>query len=196
MDAEQIWMQLDLRAQAICDLSDCVLGINESEEETFRGETEDDEEGDRLLKVIEAMENGEEIDLDVLGEESEEEDVEDTVDSEREDESDDSISETEDVIHLQPSDEDLSDLKSIKSGTRSKKKGSAHGLNDDFFDLDTFHAETYQAEAKSSSLGQLTSIDVDITEGTDDEDEDVDIFASFGDEAETQDAAGMYQLID
>jgi len=205
MDAEQVWMQLDLRVRAICDLSDCVLGTKESKGETFHRVIRGDEEDDLLLKVMEAIENGEEIDFDALEEEYGEEDVEDTADNESEDESDDFTNEDEDVIHLQSSDEDLSDLTAkgnlldvVKSDARSNKNGSVHGLNDDFFDLDVFHAETYQAEAKSSSLGQLTSPDVDLTEHTDiseGEDENVDLFASFDDEAETRDAAGMYQPI-
>jgi len=204
MDAEQIWMQLDLRIRAICDLSDCVLGTKESKGETFHRVIRGHEEDDLLLKVMEAIENGEEIDFDALEEEYGEEDIEDAADSESEDESDGLTNEDEDVIHLQSSDEDLSDLivkgnsfDVVKSDARSNKNGSAHGLNDDFFDLDVFHAETYQAEAKSSSRGQLTSPDVHSTEHTDvseDEDEDVDLF-TFGDEAETRNAAGMYQPI-
>jgi len=205
MDAEQVWMQLDLRIRAICDLLDRVLGTKESKGETFHRVIRGNEEDDLLLKVMEAIENGEEIDFDALEEEYGEEDVEDTADSESEDESDDLTNEDEDVIHLQSSDEDLSDLTAksnlldvVKLDARLSKNGSVHGLNDDFFDLDIFHAETYQAEAKSSSRGQLTSPNVDLTEHTDvseDEDENVDLFTSFDDEAETRDAAGMYQPI-
>jgi len=201
MDAEQIWMQLDLRTRAICDLSDRVLGTKESQGETFHQVIQGDEEDDLLLKVMEAIENGGEIDFDALEEEYGEEDIEDTADSESEDESDDLTNEDEDVIHLQSSDEDISDLTAqgnsfdvVKPDARSNK--TVHGLNDDFFDLDVFHAETYQAEAKSSSRGQLASSDVaEYTNVSEDEDEDVDLFTSFDDEAETRDAAGMYQPI-
>ncbi|KAF9453783.1 Mpp10 protein [Macrolepiota fuliginosa MF-IS2] len=200
MDPEQVWMQLDLRAQSICNLLEFALETGKSGEEELSGEEEAGEgadEDDNLRKVLEAIENGEEVDLEALRDEFWEEMDEDESEAES-DESEDMDDangehEVEDVVHLHSSDEEHPDSDAqntlfdlIKTSARSKKKKSAaHGLNDDFFDLDAFNAETERAEAKSSSRGRLT-------EDSDSEDEtmSMDLFAPVDDEAEENEAMG------
>lgn len=201
MDTEQLWMQFDLRARTVCDLLDFALETGKSDDEENPGETE--EEGD-LQKMMEAIEKGEEVDFDALEEEFEEdEDMEEGSDSESDGESDgesggleDIVDEDEDVVHLQESDEDTSDSETkstlfdiIKSAAGSKKKKPAsHGLNDDFFDLDAFNAETEKAEARSSSRGRLADDD----DASEDENMSVDLFAPLDDEEEAEGAADIY----
>lgn len=201
MDPEQVWMQLDLRAKPICDLLEFALETGKSEEEDLSGEEEDDEDQeDKLQKLMEAMENGEEVDLEALREELDEEmDVEDESESESdesEDLGDDIGEDEEDIVRLRSSDEEHSDPEAkntlfdlIKTSVRSKKKkGTSHGLNDDFFDLDAFNAETERVEAKSSSRGRLA----EESEDSEDEDMSVDLFAPLEDEAdEVKGGGGM-----
>ncbi|KXN89991.1 U3 small nucleolar ribonucleoprotein mpp10 [Leucoagaricus sp. SymC.cos] len=206
MDPEQVWMQLDLRAQTLCDLLAFALETGKSEEELTGEEDEDEdedevEEDDRLQKLIEALNNGEEVEFGDLEEDLEEDSgIEDNgrVESdESEDEAVDVGDNEEDIIRLQPFDEDNSDpevkntsLDAIKSGNRSKKKkGANHELDDDFFNLDAFNAETERAEAKFSSRGRLA-------EDSDDSEEDnmsVDFFALLDEnEAEAEGATKVF----
>jgi hypothetical protein len=183
-------MQLDLRAQTICDLLEFALETGRSEEELSGEEDEGDEEDNRLQLVMEAIENGEEIDFDALEDElGGELDMEDTSSGESDEEGDNIADEEEDIIQLRSPEGDRSGsevkgtLFDVKKSTilSKKKKGTTHGLNDDFFDLDAFNAETEQTQAKSSSRGRL-AVESD---GSEDESMSVDLFATLDEEEET-----------
>lgn len=194
-------MQLDLRAQTVCDLLEYALETGKSEEEMSgeeEGECEDEEDdNDKLQRITEALGKGGDIDLEGLQMEFDEEmDVEDesTEESgESEDAGGDTGEDREDIVHLR-SDESQSDGEAsntlfdfIKTSAMSKKRKRAdHGLNDDFFDLDAFNAESERAEAKSSSRGHLA----DGSDDSEDENMSVDLFAPTQDEAD-EGAGGM-----
>jgi U3 small nucleolar RNA-associated protein MPP10 len=200
MDAEQVWMQLDLRAQTVCDLLEFALETGKTEEEDLSGEEEETDIGDeRLGKMMEAIENGEEVDFDELEEEFGVEmdmDDESQVESDESDDGgDDVIGVEDDIVHLRESDQEHSDSETrdtlshdIKASALTKRKnGANHGLDDGFFDLDIFNAEMEQAEAKSSSRGRLGE-DSDASE---DDNMSVDLFAPLEKaEEEIEDAAG------
>ncbi|KIJ68411.1 hypothetical protein HYDPIDRAFT_82734 [Hydnomerulius pinastri MD-312] len=173
MSSEQVWEQLDLRAARVCQIAN-VLDGDEADglegEEGEGSEGEGDEEDDE-----EAMELG--------GQDGEEE-------SSDGDEDDASITEDEGVMELreETSDEDGEDddgdeppssmfdvvRRNHKSGPAKAKRRGRSELDDGFFDLAAFNAETEEAEAKSVSKGKLNrSVD---DEDSEEDEEDVDLF--------------------
>jgi U3 small nucleolar RNA-associated protein MPP10 len=198
MDQEQVWMQLDLRSQMICGLLDYALETGRSEEELSVGDEDDEGEDDdgRLQNIIEAIQNGEEIDLldihEGLGEEMDVDD-ESTEDDDESEGSENVVYDTEHIVQLRAEEEhsDNEDAPTLfdvlKNSSRSKKRKRAdQGLNDEFFDLDAFNAETEQAEAKSSSRGQLANEDED----EEDEDMTLDLFAPVDEEEDESEGTG------
>ena len=82
----------------------------------------------------------------------------------------------------------LSALKRKKTQKRGRKGGHPV-LDDGFFDLAEFNAETEQAEAKRSSKGRLGKGDDD-DEEDEGEEEGIDYFAPVEDDAEVEEDGG------
>ena len=195
MDDEQIWAQLELRAKNLAEVLEYALEgtgvVPESDEESEGSSIERRkgplslEDGDLDMDAdMEGMDFDEEEDSEDGEMDSEdEEDEEDDDDEEEDGEGDDYAEEDygEDVTQLRdPSDEEEDvdlDAPSLKKRKGRGKKGKGHPeLDDGFFDLAAFNAETEEAEARASSRGKLGR-----GNESDDEDadlEDVDFFAS------------------
>ncbi|KIP11982.1 hypothetical protein PHLGIDRAFT_10298 [Phlebiopsis gigantea 11061_1 CR5-6] len=193
MDDEQIWAQLELRAKNLADVLEYALEgtgvVPESDEESegssikrrkgLLGLEDGDLDMDANMEMdLDADEDSEDEDMD-----SEDEEEDDEEENDDEDENEEYAEEDygEDVTQLRdPSDEDDDvdlDAPSLKKRRGRGKKGKGHPeLDDGFFDLSAFNAETEEAEARASSRGKLGRGD-----GSDDEDadlEDVDLFTS------------------
>ena len=209
MDEEQIWAQLELRAQNLADVLEYALegtGVvpesdNESEGSSMKRrrtllDLEEDEVDDMDMDMDGADFTQEESDDDDDDMESEGEDDDDDDDEEYdESESGGGGSEDEHEGLEQDYGEDVAELRDPSDGEgdvdldvpstkkrkgRGKAKGRGHPeLDDGFFDLAAFNRETEEAEARASSRGKLGRGD-----GSDDEDEDVedvDLFAPVDD---------------
>ncbi|RDB28966.1 U3 small nucleolar ribonucleoprotein mpp10 [Hypsizygus marmoreus] len=197
MDEDQIWAQLDLRAKNVCDTLEHVLE-GEAEEEDLENEDGDSEEDERMKKALETMANGEEIDFDAFGDDmdvdallDEEESADDSDEGVYDDEESEGAEELGEVVTglrdsspVQERDLDgslnLLDAIRKQKPTRRKSKGHAE-LDDGFFDLASFNAETERAEARSSSRGRLGD------EEDSDSDISVDLFAALGEKFEEDD---------
>lgn len=197
MDDDQIWEQLDLRAKKLCEtLEEALEGTTRDEEEENANE-DAALEGKELRKALMSGEDGlealEGMDWDAEGFEDEDSEDTDSEDDDDEiDDDDDDVEMGEDITQdlRDPSeDEDeeheedgpmMLDLPGSKHKPKHKKRGGGHSeLDDNFFDLASFNAETDEAEAKSVSKGGLGGDDDD---GSSDE-ESVDLFAPVDEEA-------------
>ncbi|KAI0724517.1 U3 small nucleolar ribonucleoprotein complex, subunit Mpp10 [Cerioporus squamosus] len=203
MSDEQIWAELELRAQNVCDVLDYALDGPTQEAES--GEDEDgsgDEEDEHELKKMRQALIDEGFDPDELegmgfDEEDEDDSDEDEEDEEEEDESEEDEDGTEDA-HLgedvqglrDPSDEEDEDEEDLEAepsflsgGKRTlklkPKRGGHPVLDDGFFDLAAFNAEIEAAESKNVSRGRLSKDDDD--EDEEDDAEPVDYFAPVDD---------------
>ena len=168
LDKDQIWAQLELRAQHVCKVLECALdGPGEPSEHSSSSTTDDmeqassDEDGSDMLSE-ESDDDDSELDEEVGG--SSGEDMEECVAELR----DESVDEDEDE------DEWTENRRLLPSST--KTKGSYSGLNDGFFDLAEFNAETEEAEAGFVSNGAL---DAD-SDGASSGEDEIDYFASIG----------------
>lgn len=203
MSDEQVWAQLELRAQNMCEVLDYAL---DGPAEGAESDSEDDER--KLKKMRQALidEGFDPAELEDLGldegDSEDEEDSEDDDEDEDDDEEEDEESEEDDgedadlgegVEELRdPSDEDDDDDPEIgepsflNGGKRTVKvkprRGGHPVLDDGFFDLAAFNAEVEAAESKKVSRGRLSKDDDD-DEDEDEEDEDIDYFASVDDSA-------------
>uniref|UniRef100_A0A0W0EXV0 U3 small nucleolar ribonucleoprotein protein MPP10 n=1 Tax=Moniliophthora roreri TaxID=221103 RepID=A0A0W0EXV0_MONRR len=195
------------------------LGDDEDSEDDEEGEEIDE----KLAEALERVRRGEDVDFEKLGlddslaellqsqaagYDDEEVDNDDGDDDDDEDEfdedEDEGDGEEEDegiALNDSPSDEEddeeepvtLMDIIS-RSQKRSKPKSAVHDeLDDGFFDLDVFNAETEQAEAKKASSGRL-----DEDEESSDEEGSVDLFApvdnleAFEEDDLENDASNLY----
>jgi U3 small nucleolar RNA-associated protein MPP10 len=202
LDDEQIWAQVDLRTQTICQLLDHVLEGDVASSDLLSREdsAEDDEDADeRLKKVLEALEQSEDIDIDEFLAQYGLDDS-DSDDSQDDDDLEESTSESH--PEEEEMQEDFSPLRDPSSSeeesechhplvrtSRKRKRGEPSELDDGFFDLAEFNAHTERAEAMSSSRGRLAG-------GDSDDDEEIDLFTSVDSNADLgddgKDGGGMY----
>jgi U3 small nucleolar RNA-associated protein MPP10 len=176
LDKDQIWAQLELRAQNVCKMLEYALNGTEEPTGNDTTPTTDDleqfssEEEDSDLTYVESDDNSK-------------------TDEESRGSSNGGLLE-EGVIELRdPSvdseEEGLVDVSS--SASHLGTKGDRSGLDDGFFDLEEFNAETEEAEAGFVSNGALNA---DLDNIASDED-DVDYFASVDSQLHADDDRGM-----
>ena len=195
---EQVWAQLELRAKGVCEmLSKALDGTLMSEEADMRmlsgvdgggDEGEDDDGGSRKKLRFEDL-SQEEIESlgmepDVLkrlidsweGMEVDEDGEEELGEEESEDEDDYGEEFGEEVMSLKDP-EALDSLGPSRWPRLSRRSKSSAGsqLDDGFFDLASFNAETEEVEAKHVSRGRLKSLNED--EDSESDEGSVDYFA-------------------
>ncbi|KAH7931008.1 Mpp10 protein [Leucogyrophana mollusca] len=178
MNEDQIWEQLDLRAARVCKTLEAAM---DGEGEDAENEEEEEDADDEDLAI-----DGEDMMMgDALGEDfdqdSEEEDSDEGGDdgSEEEEEFAELRDESSDEDEDEGSDGDepsslLDVIKSKPPRGQKRKVGGHSGLDDGFFDLAAFNAETEEAEARAVSKGRLRK-GAD-AEDSDDEDLGIDLF--------------------
>ncbi|KAI0651817.1 U3 small nucleolar ribonucleoprotein complex, subunit Mpp10 [Trametes meyenii] len=201
MSDEQIWAQLELRSQNVCEVLDFALDGPSEEAESDNEEAEEERELKKMRQTL--IEEGfdpdelEGMEFDEGADESESEEDEDEGEEDGNEESEDDEEDAElgeDVQELRdPSDEDDEDEPEIgepsflNGGKRiikvKSKRGGHPVLDDGFFDLAAFNAETEAAESKSVSGGKLGKDDDDDDDDDEGADEEVDYFASVDDAA-------------
>ncbi|KAI0825164.1 U3 small nucleolar ribonucleoprotein complex, subunit Mpp10 [Trametes gibbosa] len=216
MSDEQIWAQLELRTQNMCEVLNYAL-----DGPADQPESESEDEGRELKKMRQALiDEGfdpDELDEMQFGDEDEEssEDEDDEEDEESEDPDDDGGDADlgEDIVELRdPSDEEdgeddpeleIGEPSFLNGGKRTlkikPKRGGHPVLDDGFFDLAAFNAEIEAAESKKVSRGKLSK-DSDSDEEDEDE-EDVDYFAAVDgqpvfEEEDEEDAGGELRYRD
>ena len=193
---EQVWAQLELRAKGVCEmLTKALDGTLMDEEADMRmlngvGGGEDEEEDDvggarKKLRFEELSQEDIEslgVEPDVLkrlmeGMEVDGDGEEELDDEESEDEDNDGEEFGEEVTPLRDS-EALDSPGPSRSPRLSRRSKSSAGsqLDDGFFDLASFNAETQEAEAKHVSRGRLKSLNED--EDSESDKESIDYFAA------------------
>ncbi|KAJ3864763.1 U3 small nucleolar ribonucleoprotein complex, subunit Mpp10 [Lentinula novae-zelandiae] len=204
MDDDQIWSQLDLRTNNICEVLDKILDKEPDEEDLEKEDSgfeegddeEDDEEFDeKLEEAIRRMksafdEDEDDSDLDNDGEEegdgsidSEDDNVEEEVALR------DSSSDRGDGLGIQRSMIDVITHKSSIQNRKRTRPGHPE-LDDNFFDLNAFNSQTEQFEAKNASSGILDD------EEQEDAEEEVDLFAPIDlQEAEEEDSENNANML-
>lgn len=174
MDDDQIWEQLDLRAKKLCEaLEEALEGTSKDEEEEIEYENENENAEDGVVGVGESSEDDEDMDSEGEEEEEEEEGSVD-VDVGMEEVTQD-LRDTSDDEEDEDEEEDgtmMLDLPGSKRKLQKWGRGRSE-LDDGFFDLTSFNAETDEAEAKSVSKGRLDVVD----ENDSSDEESVDLFA-------------------
>ncbi|KDR85024.1 hypothetical protein GALMADRAFT_53435 [Galerina marginata CBS 339.88] len=193
MDEEQVWAQLDLRTKTICRMLDFVL---EGESAAIDDQDGDDDEiseddDENLRNALKTLEEDEDVDMDEFlarygldigeGSSESEEDYEKSDDSGEISGSGNAFNEGISPLRDPSSDEESEAENSRPTPVnrqsnlfpKKKRKGGHPELDDGFFSLSEFNAETERTESKSSSRGRLAGDD-----DSEDEDMDVDLFAS------------------
>jgi U3 small nucleolar RNA-associated protein MPP10 len=152
MDDDQIWAQLELRTEPLCKvLSACLDSQLDNEEGLTRPlQLLSDEEIENLTpEQLAALEE-------VLDEGAESGDESDGSESHDDfSESSDSHDSAEDISELRDPDDDEESW----NIPRKREQASVNGIDDGFFDLLSFNAETEQTESRSVSTGRLNAED-------------------------------------
>lgn len=198
MSEDQVWEQLDLRNKNICQMLELILD--------GPGEDEDPESStERLRHALELDNFPDEMDSDSDSSDEDDDDGDDEIDDTGSESGGAEDNMTEDVMGLRDSpsseDGDQNELPSVtdvmsKCNISLAKSQRSHGpLDDGFFNLASFNAETERAEAKTSSRGHLGE-DSD----SDSDDISVDLFAPLdhsghSEDAEIEDAGGRHVLV-
>ncbi|KAF9643844.1 Mpp10 protein [Thelephora ganbajun] len=194
---EQVWAQLELRAKGVCEMLskalDGTLMVDEDVDMRLLNgvggdEDEDEDEGGSARKKLRFEDLSQEdikslgVEPDVLkrlieGMEVDEEGEEELDDKESEDEDDDGEEFGEEVTTLKDP-EALDSPGPSRSSRLSRRFKSSAGsqLDDGFFDLASFNAETEETEAKHVSRGRLKSLNED--EDSESDEESIDYFAA------------------
>ena len=179
LDKDQIWAQLELRTQSVCKMLEYALnGTEESTEHGFAPASDDSEqnsseEDDSDLTYVESDDNSE-------------------PDEESRESSDGGLLE-EGVTELRDPSADseeeglVKDSRISSSSSSLGTKGDHSGLDDGFFDLEEFNAETEEAEADFVSNGALNA-DWDNTASDED---DIDYFTPVNGQLHADDDHGM-----
>ena len=210
---EQVWAQLELRAKGVCEmLTKALDGTLMDEDVDMRmlngvGRDEDEDEDDvgGVLKKLRFEDLSQEdveslgVEPDVLkrlmkGMEVEGDGEEELDDEESEEEDDDGEEFGEEVTSLRDP-EALDSPGPSRSSRLSRRSKSSTGsqLDDGFFDLASFNAETEEAESKHVSRGRLKSLNED--EDSESDKESIDYFAAVDADPELDrgiDEAGAY----
>ncbi|KAG6850523.1 hypothetical protein H0H93_012524 [Arthromyces matolae] len=188
MNNEQVWTQLDLRAKHICDTLEHVLeGGHEgsTEDQSDQGgelhdDFDDDEDIDEMLRSFANPE------ADSEGSSSDEASAERSEGGGESEEDPIEVSDHEDdtqegITNLRDPSSDESDIEaSHRRRPRRQRSQKQSQLDDGFFDLDSFNAETEEAEAKSTSRGRLGGEE-------DSEDEEmIDLFTGVDEESDLE----------
>ncbi|KAI0067694.1 Mpp10-domain-containing protein [Artomyces pyxidatus] len=184
MNEEQIWAQLELRTQSVCQTLDLALQETEGEEGEDAATGAEKRRGDSDAPGVEGKNE------DGLDDEDEAEEDDDESDEGEEEGDDEEGSDQHEVLGegveglREESEEEYEEQEMLeepsrrppsRTSFRKRPKGGAHSeLNDGFFDLAAFNAETEEAEARSVSRGTLAKDSDDDSE----DDEAVDYFAS------------------
>ena len=184
LDKDQIWAQLELRAQHVCKMLECALGG--AEEPTERsttsatttdntGQTSSDEDG----SDVSTEEGDDDSELNEALGGSSVRDIEESITELK----DESVDEDEDE-----DEEEWTEPGRIPLSSTGKKGNS--GLDDGFFDLAEFNAETEEAEAGFVSNGAL---DAD-SDGASSAEDEIDYFASIGGQLQADDGGKSVSL--
>ena len=182
LDKDQIWAQLELRAQNVCKMLEYALdgneeptkyGITSTTDNLEQNSSEEEEEEDSDLTYVESdndseAEEGSRGSSDGVLEEGVTGLRDPSVDSDREEEA------------------LVGDSRVSSSASALGTKDDHSGLDDGFFNLEEFNAETEEAEAAFVSNGALNADSDDIAS-----DDDIDYFASVDGQLHADDDHGM-----
>ncbi|KAH7915791.1 U3 small nucleolar ribonucleoprotein complex, subunit Mpp10 [Hygrophoropsis aurantiaca] len=179
MNEDQIWEQLDLRAARVCKILEAAMEGEDEDAEEEEHTQESDEDAfmdiDQVDDIERESEDEEESEGDGESVSSREEGEEGEEVAELRDETpdEDSLDGDESFEDAPSSLFDIIKPKLSRNGPRGNS-GKHSELDDGFFDLAAFNAETEEAETKTVSRGRL-GMDADDNDSTD-EGLDVDLF--------------------
>ncbi|KAF8642351.1 hypothetical protein AX16_009620 [Volvariella volvacea WC 439] len=172
MDEDQLWAQLDLKLQGVCRMLNLVVEADND----VGIENETDTQKHSLLMGDDSLDAMAAEDIEEYSEDSDDYSEEDrSSGSEGSPRGEESVTDLRDSSDEEIGGDSEDSQRDLDGETRlhsavSRKPSSTFGLNDDFFDLALFNAETGQAEAKNSSRGHLADED-------ESDDDDIDLFA-------------------